>query len=95
MEIPHEAASAVLVIFALTYLGIALGHVPGSKLNRTGIGLLGPIAIIIFSRMPTTRVLPDEHADRGAEHEQSCEADGHAAEHRAGLVLHDPAIRSD
>ena len=47
----------MLAIFALTYLGIALGHVPGLKLNRTGIALLGAIAIIIFSRMPTTSVV--------------------------------------
>jgi Na+/H+ antiporter NhaD/arsenite permease-like protein len=57
MEIPSSATTAVLVIFALTYLGIALGHVPGLKLNRTGIALLGAIAIISFSRLPTTRVV--------------------------------------
>ena len=39
----------MLAIFALTYLGIALGRVPGLKVNRTGIALLGAIAIMIFS----------------------------------------------
>jgi hypothetical protein len=34
----HKAA--ILVILALTYAGIALGHVPGLKLNRTGIAML-------------------------------------------------------
>ncbi len=48
------AKPAVLVVFALTYLGIALGHVPGLKLNRTGIALLGAIAITICSGLPTT-----------------------------------------
>ncbi len=57
MEIPPAAVTAVLVIFALTYVGIALGHVPGLKLNRTGIALLGAIAIMIFSRMSTTSVV--------------------------------------
>ncbi len=57
MDIPSSAATAVLVIFALTYLGIALGHVPGLKLNRTGIALLGAIAITIFSGLPTTSVV--------------------------------------
>jgi Na+/H+ antiporter NhaD/arsenite permease-like protein len=57
MEIPPSGATAVLTIFALTYLGIALGHVPGLKLNRTGIALLGAIAVIVFSRMPTTSVV--------------------------------------
>lgn len=44
----------VLAIFALTYLGIAIGRVPGLKLDRTGIALLGAIAIMVFTGMPTT-----------------------------------------
>jgi len=52
--IPLAAKPAVLVIFALTYLGIALGHVPGLKINRVGIVLLGAIAITIVSGLPTT-----------------------------------------
>jgi Na+/H+ antiporter NhaD/arsenite permease-like protein len=52
-----RATLAVLAIFALTYLGIALGRVPGLKLNRTGIALLGAIAIMIFSGLSTTSVI--------------------------------------
>jgi Na+/H+ antiporter NhaD/arsenite permease-like protein len=44
---------AVLGIFALTYLGIAAGRVPGLKLDRTGIVLLGAIATMVFGGMPT------------------------------------------
>jgi Na+/H+ antiporter NhaD/arsenite permease-like protein len=55
--IPPSATPAILGIFALTYLGIAAGRVPGLKLNRTGIALLGAIAIIVFSRLPTTAVV--------------------------------------
>jgi len=51
---PATSTPAVLVIFALTYLGIAAGRVPGLKLNRTGIVLLGAIAMMIFSGLPTT-----------------------------------------
>ena len=40
--------SAVLAIFALTYLGIAAGRVAGLKLDRTGIVLLGAIAMLVF-----------------------------------------------
>jgi Na+/H+ antiporter NhaD/arsenite permease-like protein len=47
----------VLVIFALTYLGIAAGRVPGLKLNRTGIVLLGAIAMMIFSGFSTETVV--------------------------------------
>ncbi|HTR79388.1 MAG TPA: SLC13 family permease [Gemmatimonadaceae bacterium] len=45
---------AILAIFALTYAGIAVGHVPGLKLDRTGIALLGAIAVVVISGMPTT-----------------------------------------
>ena len=50
---PSPAIPAVLAIFALTYLGIAAGRVPGLKLDRTGIALLGAIAIMVFSELPT------------------------------------------
>jgi Na+/H+ antiporter NhaD/arsenite permease-like protein len=41
------------VIFAATYLGIGMGHVPGLKLNRVGIVLLGAIAMMIFGGITT------------------------------------------
>jgi Na+/H+ antiporter NhaD/arsenite permease-like protein len=56
MAIPHSASLALLVIFALTYLGVALGRVPGLKVNRTGIALLGAIAVAIFSGLPTPAI---------------------------------------
>jgi len=36
-------------IFILTYVGIALGKIPGIGLDRTGIALLGAIAMVAFS----------------------------------------------
>jgi len=57
IAIPHSAAPAVLVIFALTYAGIAVGRVPGLMLNRTGIALLGAIAMMIFARVTTADVV--------------------------------------
>lgn len=51
----HKAI--ILVIFVLTYLGIAAGRVPGLKLDRTGIVLLGAIAIMVFGGLPTTQVV--------------------------------------
>jgi Na+/H+ antiporter NhaD/arsenite permease-like protein len=47
----------ILLILILTYLGIALGHVPGLKLNRTGIVLLGAIAMMIFGGITTSEVV--------------------------------------
>jgi len=49
MSPPIEHGPAVLAIFALTYAGVAIGRIPGLKLNRVGIALLGAIAVMIFS----------------------------------------------
>jgi Na+/H+ antiporter NhaD/arsenite permease-like protein len=45
--------TVVLVIFGITYFWIALGHVPGLKLNRPGIALLGAIAMMMFGGVKT------------------------------------------
>ena len=47
----------ILAIFAVTYLGLAIGRVPGLKLNRVGIVLLGAIAMIIFAGATTDEVI--------------------------------------
>ena len=48
-----EPAKIILAIFAVTYIGIAMGHIPGLKLNRSGIALLGVIGMMIFGRVTT------------------------------------------
>ena len=52
-----HAKPAILTIFAITYLGIAVGRVPGLKLNRAGIVLLGAIAMMIFVGVTTSDVI--------------------------------------
>jgi Na+/H+ antiporter NhaD/arsenite permease-like protein len=52
-----NAPSSIPFIFALTYCGIAVGHVPGLRVNRTGIALLGAIAMMIFSGLPTATLI--------------------------------------
>jgi len=37
-----------LIIFTLSYAGIALGKIPGLTIDRTGIALLGAIAMVVF-----------------------------------------------
>jgi Na+/H+ antiporter NhaD/arsenite permease-like protein len=44
-----EHRPAIMAIFALTYLGMAVGKVPGLKINRVGIALLGAIGIMVVS----------------------------------------------
>jgi Na+/H+ antiporter NhaD/arsenite permease-like protein len=48
-----EPFKIILMIFVLTYLGIAIGHIPGLKLNRAGIALLGAIGMMIFGGVTT------------------------------------------
>ncbi len=48
---------AILAILVLTYAAIALGHVPGLKLNRPGIALLGAIGMMIFGGVSTAEVV--------------------------------------
>ena len=49
--------TAIVVTFALTYAGIAVGHIPGLRINRTGIALLGAIAVLALSGLPTATVV--------------------------------------
>ena len=47
----------ILLIFAVTYLGLAMGRIPGLKLNRVGIALLGAIAVMIFGEVTTAQAV--------------------------------------
>src|SRR5580658_4105758 len=47
----------ILIIFGITYLGIAMGRIPGLKLNRPGIALLGAIAMMIFGGVTTAKAV--------------------------------------
>lgn len=57
MTVSAEQKPLVLAIFVLTYLGLAAGKIPGLKLNRAGIALLGSIAIAVVSRTSTSMAL--------------------------------------
>ncbi|MFM6985750.1 MAG: anion transporter, partial [Hydrogenophaga sp.] len=43
---------AVVAVFATVYLGMFLGGLPRLKLDRSGVALLGAIAVIAFTGMP-------------------------------------------
>jgi len=43
--------TSLLLIFILVYLGMLLGRMPGLALDRTGIALLGAIAIVVSGRL--------------------------------------------
>jgi len=46
-----------VVIFIITYLGVAIGRIPGLMLDRTGIALLGAIAMIASGIVPLTEAM--------------------------------------
>jgi Na+/H+ antiporter NhaD/arsenite permease-like protein len=49
----HPSADwAVVAVFATVYLGMFLGGLPRLKLDRSGVALLGAIAVIAFTGMP-------------------------------------------
>src|SRR5690242_9097797 len=39
--------ATVLVVFGFVYLGMVLGHIPGLRLDRSGVALLGAIALVV------------------------------------------------
>ncbi len=55
MNVPIEQRPVVLAILVLTYVGLAIGRIPGLGLNRTGIALLGAIGMMIFSGSSTVQ----------------------------------------
>jgi Na+/H+ antiporter NhaD/arsenite permease-like protein len=44
--------TAVFIVFALVYLGMAAGKLPGLALDRTGVALLGAIAMVSLGALP-------------------------------------------
>ncbi|MBL8331192.1 MAG: anion transporter [Rubrivivax sp.] len=48
---PHAVEAGVVAIFAIVYLGMFLGGLPRLKLDRSGVALLGAIAMIALTGM--------------------------------------------
>ncbi|HET6880453.1 MAG TPA: anion transporter [Pirellulales bacterium] len=55
MTDPDPTTLLTTVIFALTYLGLAVGEVPGLRIDRAGIALVGAAAVLATGVLP----LPD------------------------------------
>lgn len=43
----------VLVLFGITYLGMALGRVPGLRIDRTGIALIVAVVLVAVGAVPS------------------------------------------
>lgn len=48
--------SLATVIFALTYLGMALGRVPCLKIDRSGIALIAAVILVATEEMPADQI---------------------------------------
>jgi di/tricarboxylate transporter len=41
-----------LVAFAGTYLGLAVGHLPGFRVDRTGVAIIGAAVMVVSGILP-------------------------------------------
>ena len=46
--------SLIIVVFALTYLGMALGRIPGLKVDRAGIAMIAAVVLVAVGAMPAS-----------------------------------------
>lgn len=47
----------VVSVFALVYLGMAAGRVPGLRLDRVGIAMIGAVALVVFAAVSPQQAL--------------------------------------
>lgn len=52
-----DLMTIAVAIFILTYVGVALGEIPGLALDRTGIALLGGIAMVVCGVLDTSQAV--------------------------------------
>ena len=53
--------SLATVIFALTYIGMALGRVPGLKIDRSGIALIAAVILVATGEVPAEQIAKAMH----------------------------------
>jgi hypothetical protein len=43
----------ILAIFALTYVGMAIGRIPGLRTDRAGLAMVAAVLMIVITGAPT------------------------------------------
>lgn len=49
------------IVFAFTYLGMALGRVPGLRIDRTGIAMIAAVIVVATGAIPTDKIANAVH----------------------------------
>src|SRR5262249_57762259 len=53
--------SLATIIFALTYIGMALGRIPGLKIDRSGIALIAAVILVATGEVPAEQIAKAMH----------------------------------
>jgi len=48
--------SFIVLLFALTYVGMALGRVPGLRIDRTGIAMIAAVVLVVAEAVPVDEI---------------------------------------
>ena len=51
----------ITVLFALTYVGMAIGRVPGSRVDRTGIAMIVAVVLVVAGALPGAQIADAIH----------------------------------
>jgi di/tricarboxylate transporter len=54
-------ASATVLVFALTYVGMALGRIPGLRVDRSGIAMVAAVVLVAMGATPTDQIVKAIH----------------------------------
>jgi Na+/H+ antiporter NhaD/arsenite permease-like protein len=53
--------SFIALIFAFTYIGMALGRIPGLRIDRSGIAMIAPVVLVAAGAMPVDEIATAIH----------------------------------
>ena len=54
-------ASLIVLVFALTYVGMAVGRIPGLRIDRSGIAMVAATALVAMGAIPVDRIVTAIH----------------------------------
>jgi Na+/H+ antiporter NhaD/arsenite permease-like protein len=54
-------ASFIVVVFALTYVGMALGRIPGLRIDRSGIAMIAAVVLVAIGAIPVDQIVTAIH----------------------------------